>query len=247
MRFSPEARCGPLLDLGCGTGSFLASLSKTGVSMCGVDIAMRWLLVARKRLDEEGRTDVPLGCACAEDLPIRSERFAAVIAGDVIEHVRDQARVLNEAHRILAPRGELFLASPNRYSLAPEPHVQVWGVGFLPRSWMTQYVRAVNGVDFRAIRTMGYFEWTRLLGRSPFGSGRIEVPSLPPDDLAAFRPFKRWVARVYNAIVATRLGTWLARAIGPLFHVVCTKPVAEEGPRSSPATRQRSTPSTTRV
>ena len=140
----PEG-AGPLLDLGCGSGSFLSSVGGSGREVAGVDIALRWLIVARKRLDEEGLGHVPLACGCAERLPFADRGFAGVVAGDVIEHVADQAATLAEAHRVLRPGGRLFLASPNRFSLAPEPHVQVWGVGFLPRAWMAGYVRAVSG------------------------------------------------------------------------------------------------------
>jgi SAM-dependent methyltransferase len=211
-----------------------------------VDIALRWLLVARKRLDEEGLGHLPLVCACAEDLPVAGSTFSAVIAGDVIEHVGDQAATLAEAYRVLKPGGRLFLASPNRFSLAPEPHVQVWGVGFLPRRWMPAYVLHARKLDFRAIRTLGYGEWRRLLRASPFGSGRISVPRLPEGDLRHFSLLKRMVARFYNAIVATRAGQWVGRAVGPLFHVVCEKRGSETPLPRDRATRQRSRPSATR-
>lgn len=214
---------GLLLDLGCGTGSFLSAVGHSRPAVAGVDIALRWLLVARKRLDEEGLGRVPLVCACAEDLPLCDAAVAAVVAGDVIEHVVDQAATLGEVHRVLRPGGRAFLASPNRFSLAPEPHVQVWGVGYLPRRWMCGYVRWTRGADFRAIRTLGYGEWVRLLRSSPFEGGRISSPPLPAEDLAHFGPLKRRVARLYNSVVATRPGRLAALAVGPLFHVVCRK------------------------
>jgi hypothetical protein len=33
---------------------------------------------------------------------------------------------------VLRPGGLLFLATPNRYTLGLEPHVRLWGVGYLP-------------------------------------------------------------------------------------------------------------------
>src|SRR5439155_14293700 len=132
---------------------------------------------ARKRLDENGHAGVRLVCGCAERLPFGGESFGGVIGGDVIEHVGDQAVTLAELHRVLEPGGRLFLATPNRFSLAPEPHVQVWGVGFLPRRWMAAYVRRVRGLDFRAVRTLRHGEWTRLLRDSPSGPGTIRAPS----------------------------------------------------------------------
>jgi SAM-dependent methyltransferase len=237
---------GPLLDLGCGTGSFLAAVGKDVAHACGVDIALRWLIVARKRLDEAGLGHVPLVCACAEDLPVAGGTFDAVVAGDVIEHVRDQAATIADAHRALRPGGRLFLASPNRFSLAPEPHVGVWGVGYLPRRWMANYVRRVRGVEFRAVRNLGLGEWRILLRASPFGGGSVVVPPLPYSDLQYFGRLKRLAALAYNAVVSTRPGQWLGRAVGPLFHVVCTKS-ADAGPnRPSPATRPSSRPSPVR-
>ena len=219
----PASDPGPLLDLGCGSGSFLSAVGGSGRVVAGVDIALRWLVVARKRLDEEGLSHVPLACGCAERLPFADGTFAGVVAGDVIEHVADQAATMAEAHRVLRAGGRLFLASPNRFSLAPEPHVQVWGVGFLPRGWMVGYVRLVSGRDFRAIRTLGFGEWRRLVGRSPFGRGRIEAPGLPGGDLDHFGPLKRRAGLAYNRIVASRVGQAGARAFGPLFHVACER------------------------
>jgi SAM-dependent methyltransferase len=234
---------GPLLDLGCGTGSFLTAVGAEGRPFWGIDIALRWLLVARKRLDEEGRAHVRLVCGCAERLPFLDRRFAGIVAGDVIEHVADQAATLAEMHRVLVPGGRAFLASPNRFSLAPEPHVQVWGVGFLPRRWMAPYVRMTRKIDFRAIHTLGQSEWRQLLRATPFGGGLLTAPGLPLADLAHFGPIKRTLARLYNLAVATRPGQAVAQRVGPLFHVVCERGREDKARSPIPATRRRSRPS----
>ena len=238
---------GTLLDLGCGSGSFLSAIGQDTSMLAGVDIAMRWLLVARKRLDEEGLEAIPLACACAERLPIGPDRLDGIIAGDVFEHVADQLSTLNEAHRVLRPGGRMFLASPNRFSLAPEPHVGVWGVGYLPRRWMSPYVQLLRKGDFRALRTLGVAEWERMLKSSSFVTGRIEVPPLPAEELAHFGTIKRRIARCYNRFVVTRLGQRLALAIGPLFHVTVAKAPAQSPLVTSPATRPRSRPSAARA
>ena len=213
-----------LLDLGCGSGSFIAAVGKERPDIIGVDIAMRWLIVARKRLDEESLDNVPLACACADRLPMNAASVSAVIAGDVIEHVADQAAFLSETFRVLGRGGKIFIASPNRFSLAPEPHVGVWGVGYLPRRWMARYVRAASGLDFREIHTLGYAEWLTLLRKSPFRGGRVTVPPLPVSDFGHFGQIKRIAARVYNRLIRVRIGERISRWIGPLFHVVCEKP-----------------------
>ncbi|HEV3168321.1 MAG TPA: class I SAM-dependent methyltransferase [Isosphaeraceae bacterium] len=248
----PQSASGPILDLGCGSGSFLAALGARTEGVVGLDIAMRWLLVARKRLDEEGLDSVRLVCGCAERLPLKGQSVAAIVAGDVIEHVGNQAATLAEAHRVLMPGGRLVMASPNRFSLAPEPHVQVWGVGLLPRPWMGPYVRLAKGIDFRAVRTMSLGEWRRLLGRSPFRGGSIQAPGLPEGEVAHFVGLKRMLARAYNQVVANPVGQRLALRCGPLFHVVCTRsdapaPAAGGSLATTPATRRPTRPTATRA
>jgi SAM-dependent methyltransferase len=226
-----EVPAGPWLDLGCGSGSFLAARGRDGPPMIGLDVAMRWLLVARKRLDEERLDQIRLVCGNAERMPFRDRSFAAVVAGDVIEHVADQEATLSESHRVLIDRGRLFMASPNRLSLAPEPHVGVWGVGYLPRAWMKPYVRIVGRSDFRAIRTLSYAGWKSLLERSKFREVSLHAPLLPSSDLAAMPWLKRHVGKTYNRIVKTQTGQALMRAVGPLFHVVATR---SDAPPTSP-------------
>ncbi len=226
----PDLPGGPWLDLGCGSGSFLAAVGRER-AVIGLDVAMRWLVVARKRLDEEGLPHIQLACGNAERMPFRDEAFAAVVAGDVIEHVADQPTTLAESHRVLRLGGRLFMASPNRFSLAPEPHVGVWGVGFFPRRWMAPYVQAVRRRDFRAIRTLSYVGWKRLVRRSPFGQASIVCPSLTPADLGGMPRLKRGLAAAYNRVVRSWMGQRLMWAVGPLFHVVATREFAQ--PRAS--------------
>lgn len=233
-----------LLDLGCGPGAFLAAIANSyGVisnnaqsseitdrrwidrRLWGADVALRWLVVARKRLDELGLTSEKIGlvCCCAERSPFRSQSFALVVAGDVFEHLADQPATLAETHRILVPGGKLFLSSPNRHSLSLEPHVKVWGVGYLPRKLMPLYVKMLKGVDFRAIRTLSVREWKRILAESPFQAGAISAPGPAQGEIDRFGRLKRILARLYQIALATRLGRALALLIGPLFHVVCSK------------------------
>ncbi len=234
----PIAQAGTILDLGCGPGGFLASRPRGERSWIGLDIAMRWLVLARKRMDECGRDDVQLVCGCAESLPFPDKIFSAIVAGDVVEHVHCRATMLSEGYRVLVNGGQLIAATPNRFSFAPEPHVNVWGVGFLPRSLMKPYVKLVRGVDFRAVTTHGWLGWKRLASKSPFEACEIVAPLVPIENGS---PMKRLLVRVYNLAVGSWPGQFAAKAIGPLFHLTF-----EKVQRSSPATPLHSKPSTTR-
>lgn len=111
-----------VLDLGCGTGQYLAWLN----SFCqvwGVDISMGSLAVVPAEI-ERGR----LICGNFLALPFPDAFFDAVFSNHTIEHTPDKGRVLDEVRRVLRSRGRLFLATPNRRGL-PELWVDITGQG----------------------------------------------------------------------------------------------------------------------
>ncbi len=58
----------------------------------GVDIALRWLVIARKRLEEAGVSAATLVCADAEALPFPESSFTHVLAADLLENTRSPAQ-----------------------------------------------------------------------------------------------------------------------------------------------------------
>ena len=61
----PDKRC---LEVGCGTGGFVVASHERFGHVVGIDIAFRWLVVAKKRLEAAG-VSAQLVCCCAEALP----------------------------------------------------------------------------------------------------------------------------------------------------------------------------------
>ena len=84
-------------------------------------------MAARRRTPRACGGDPLLAAAHAEALPLADGAVSGVISLDVIEHVAEPRRYLREIERVLAPGGNTALSTPNRFSLAAEPHVFVWG------------------------------------------------------------------------------------------------------------------------
>ncbi|MGI9188813.1 MAG: class I SAM-dependent methyltransferase [Longimicrobiaceae bacterium] len=161
----PRPRNGPrlddaeaVLDVGCGAGAFLAT-QRPGRPLVGIDISLEWLVVARRFLSAAGVT-LDLAAAHAETLPLRDRATDAIVALDVIEHVGDQEATLREVDRVLAPGGTFAAATPHRFSLAAEPHVGVFGAGWLPRRWQPGYVRRRTGRRYDFVRLLSHAEAT---------------------------------------------------------------------------------------
>jgi ubiquinone/menaquinone biosynthesis C-methylase UbiE len=208
-----------VLDVGCGLGQYLTTAADRVEHVVGVDLSLAFLVLARKRLGGRGL----LVAAEAERLPFQDGTYAAVIAADVLEHLADQRRSLAEMGRVLLPGGALFLSTPNRYSLTPEPHVALWGVGFLPRTWADRYVRRRRGVSYDRVRLLSSYALRHLLRRTFPGSARLLLPGLSARQLEHFSPFKRRLARAYLMLRRLPLVRNFFYLFGPFFHVVAVK------------------------
>ena len=208
-----------VLEVGCGFGQYLDAAAKRVERVAGVDLCLPFLVLTRKRLSGRGL----VVAADAERLPFRDGAFAAVIAADVVEHLAGQRQSLEEMGRVLVPGGPLFLSTPNRYSLAPEPHVGLWGVGFLPRAWANRYVRRRRGVSYDDVRLLSSFALRRFLRRAFPGSARLLLPGLSARQLERFSPLKRRLARLYLALRRLPVLRAFFYWFGPFFHIVAVK------------------------
>jgi 2-polyprenyl-3-methyl-5-hydroxy-6-metoxy-1,4-benzoquinol methylase len=99
-----------VLDLGCRDGTLTETYAE-GNDVVGVD-ADREALAEAARLGIEtvwADLDQPL------DLPDAS--FDVVVAGELLEHLRDPQQLVREARRVLRPGGTFVASVPNAYRL----------------------------------------------------------------------------------------------------------------------------------
>jgi len=213
-----------VLELACGSGPFLPALAERFDEIVGVDIALRWLVVARKRLIELGiGEDVQLVCACAEALPFATDRFDLCIAANAIEHLRDAPLAMREVGRTLSPDGTAAFTTPNRFSPGPDPHVGIWGIGFLPHAWQDKLARRTRGAGLLLIRTRGYGELRRLLAQSGLTRSEFALPALAPANLAHQGVVGRTLGRLYNTLRSWPVARPLLLRLGPLFQIVARR------------------------
>ena len=207
-----------LLEIGCGTGAFAAGAAARGCRVVAVDISMRVLILAKKRLAEAGRTDVQLACCDGERPPFLPSSFEIVAASDVIEHTPQPDAFVSACADLLVPLGLLFLATPNRFSLSLEPHVRLWGVGFLPRRLAHWYVRTARKVSYRGVQPLSAHQLRRLLVDHQLRP-TIVCPEIPVSSQRLYRGIELRLVRAYNRGRTFPLMRPLLLAVGPFFHV----------------------------
>lgn len=101
-----------VLDLGCGSGYGTARTAAWGSSVIGVDVSAAAVAYARRHYQADNLTFEQVSAGAR--LPFSEQTFDTVLSFQVIEHVVDPVRYLEEAKRVLRPGGTLVLVTPDR-------------------------------------------------------------------------------------------------------------------------------------
>ena len=103
----PNAEKGRVLDIGCGSGQFLARLIRTGCMCHGTELSAE---TARRAAQVPG---LKLHLGALEAGTYAPGAFDLITIWQVLEHLPDPDSVLGYCHRWLKPEGLLLIAVPN--------------------------------------------------------------------------------------------------------------------------------------
>jgi ubiquinone/menaquinone biosynthesis C-methylase UbiE len=106
---SPSAR---ILDCGCGAGEYVINLQERGLNAWGIEYNG---VKVKKYHEGKGYFLDRIIVGDAQEIPFSEQIFDYVLVNEVLEHIPDDGRALNEIYRILKPGGLLLLFSPNRF------------------------------------------------------------------------------------------------------------------------------------
>ena len=201
-----------LLDVGCGSGPFLARMKGLGWLVQGIDPDAAAVAAARlARLPVEQGT---LG-----DGTFADDTFDAVTLDHVIEHVPDPVQTLRECFRVLRPGGTIWVATPNTSSLGHRAFRDAWRGLEPPRHLVVFNPGALR----RALSAAGFTGISRpkisFLAKWMFqSSATIAEGRDPYNDPVPLSRRHRWAAR------AAGLLTLLRPAFGEEVILLARKP-----------------------
>lgn len=101
-----------ILDAGCGRGFYVYALSMLSFpkEICGIDIKEEYLKVAKQNCIDKR---VQLQQTSIYNLPFPDEYFDCVISSEILEHLKDDGKALQELKRVIRKNGILLITVPN--------------------------------------------------------------------------------------------------------------------------------------
>jgi len=178
----------PILDLGCGDGSFTLLTFGKGKIDVGLDKNREEVKKARKK-----RVYKEAVVADAQKLPFANKKFKTIISNSALEHISNPDRVLSECFRIMTSGGKFIFTVPGKRDR------KYW-------VWSKFFDGLYTGIKDRL---MGHFEfydkdvWIEKLRKAGFNE--IEVFSYVPkktvvllDFLVPFGLFYYLTKRVFG-------------------------------------------------
>ena len=222
-KLNPDPKCDILLDLGCGAGGLLVTASGCFKQVVGLDIALRWLIICKKRLDELGENAL-LVCADIEHPPFNDGEYSHVVAADLIEHVHNTKTAIEQCWKQLEPGGHFWLSATNRYCIGPHPLTRIWGIGFLQQAARSAILIKIRGVDsLRFTNLVSPAAIKKLCQQTGFHLLEVLPRQLSIDNIAKYPRHDRILIRCYTFMLRFSLFRGLLVYAGPAFQISCKK------------------------
>jgi len=111
-----------ILDIGSGEGGTSEVLSKDNIL---ISFDMNKIRLLRQ---QNSFSDINLLCGSSSSLPFKNNSFDLVTLQDVLEHLDNREKLINNVYNLLNDNGIIYLSTPNKFSvinIIADPH---WGV-----------------------------------------------------------------------------------------------------------------------
>jgi 2-polyprenyl-6-hydroxyphenyl methylase/3-demethylubiquinone-9 3-methyltransferase len=183
-----------LLDVGCGGGLLAEEFARLGFEVTGIDPAPETIDTARAHAASSGLS-IEYQTGSGEHLPFADGAFDHVACCDVLEHVDDVDRVIEEIARVLKPGGLFFYDTINRTLISKIAIIKVM------QEWRSTAFAEPNSHVWEKFIKPG--ELTALLARHGLTPGEMRGIVSRRNPLLGLLDFRR---RVRGRITFKELG-----------------------------------------
>lgn len=107
-----------ILDLGCGNGNIALALGALGFNTVGADISKEIIEKLKIKTQNLEIPKVDFIELDANDLTaLKSKKFDVIIMSEILEHLKEPLKTLNQAKNFLSQNGIVIATIPNKFSL----------------------------------------------------------------------------------------------------------------------------------
>tara|TARA_B100001769_G_C22096728_1_gene591769 strand:+ start:959 stop:1651 length:693 start_codon:yes stop_codon:yes gene_type:complete len=103
-----------ILDIGCGGGILAENLAKNGAKVTGIDASNKTIQIAKNHAKENKLNIDYLNTSLEEHIKQKKLKYDAIICFELIEHVPDQNKLVQDISSICKKDGKLFMSTINR-------------------------------------------------------------------------------------------------------------------------------------
>ena len=125
------AKLGDVLEIGCGTGYFTATIAEKSERLLATDLSDSLLEVAKTRLRDHPKVTVQKENCMQTSIAAGS--FDSIFMANLIHVVENPAQALQECHRILRSRGRIVIVTFTGYGMSLWEKIKM-GIRFA-RTW----------------------------------------------------------------------------------------------------------------
>lgn len=98
---------GRIFEIGVGLGAYLSRLSINSQQVIGLDVEIERTIEAHQTVEQ-------ILCGVGEFLPFPANSFDMILSHEVLEHVQNDRKSVEEMVRTLTPGGRIVIFCPNR-------------------------------------------------------------------------------------------------------------------------------------
>jgi 2-polyprenyl-3-methyl-5-hydroxy-6-metoxy-1,4-benzoquinol methylase len=219
-----------VLDVGCGNGAISRTFAELGASVTGIEYDR-----ARIERIATSALNFHLVAGDGQFLPFRPGAFDFVVVADVLEHVSDPRRMLQEIARVTRSGGLVYVGATNRASIVNllfDPHYNLPLIPLMSKrqaAWyVTRFARVSDSYTVEKYFVKG--EILRLLESSGFACRLLPVYEEKLKTLS-FATTRGWplAKTLLGKPAVRRLAVWFSKTatfgyfVGGAFHYLCKR------------------------
>ena len=103
-----------ILDIGCGGGILAEELTDKGAKVTGLDASKKTIQIAKSHAKEKNHSINYLNISLEDHIKKIDHKYDAIVCFELIEHVPDQLKLIQDISSICRQGGKVFLSTINR-------------------------------------------------------------------------------------------------------------------------------------